>query len=268
MIQFCEVCFRQPKTPGALFLSSCRHMFCRSCGIGPGQCSVCKAPCRTVEIRSETLPDDLKDYFVPAEKLLTKALKVAQFQQGKQDAFIAGLLELKLRKYETKKKSIEKLKKHYDSLNSTVKKERLLIRKLREKRKSPGTLTASPNSPLWICSQKDALWSIAQAKDGSPRTPQHPNSGVSSGSRWSALASQRCSMSQSSSSSSGGSIGSMRRPTVATFKKPADLVKTAKAGIYEQAVRNIDRAMQRPSESVLKANRRKSDIDRARNGKF
>lgn len=246
-------------------------MFCRGCITRPDQCCVCQIPCRTIELRPETLPEDLKDYFVPAEKLLTKALKVAQFQRDKQDAFIAGQLEIKLQKYETKKKSIEKLKQHYESLDAAVKEERVLIRKLREQRKSPGMLTASPNSPLWLCNQKDSLWSIAQAKDGSPRTPRVPTVGVASRSRWSSLVSQHSNMSVGSSNKSGGSAGPMRRPTIspiATFKKPADLVHTAKAGIYEQAVRNIDRAMQLPREPVVKANRRGSDIERARNGMF
>lgn len=274
MVQFCEVCFRQPKAPGTLLLSSCRHMFCRQCATSLGQCCVCQAPCRTVEIRPDALPGDLKDYFIPAEKLLTKALKVAQFQRDKQDAYILGQLEIKIQKYEAKKKLIAKLRKHYESLNAAVKEEQALIRKLREQRKSPGMLTASPNSPIVVRSHMGSSLRIAaQTNAASPGTPMSLSPGAGSGSRWSNLMSQGSSASQRSSVGrrSGGSSAPPRRPSVspiATFKKPADLVSTAKAGIYEQTVRNIDRAMQRSRESVVRANRRGNDIERARNGRF
>lgn len=270
---FCEVCFRRPKATESLLLSSCRHMFCRQCGTSLGQCCVCKVPCRTVEIRPDALPGDLKDYFVPAERLLTKALKVAQFQRDKLDTYIAGQLEIKLQKYETKKKNIEKLKQHYESLNSAVKEEQALIRKLREQRKSPSMLAVSPNSPMLPRGQVSSLRMSAHVRAASPTVPMSQSSGSHhSGSRWTPLMSQASNASQSSSvgRASGGGIPA-RRPSVspiATFKKPADLVSTAKAGIYEQQVRNIDRAMKRSRESVVRANRRSNDIERARNGRF
>lgn len=194
-----------------------------------------------------------------------KTLKVIKFQHEKQDGYIAGRIGI-LEKYEAKKKSIIKLKEHYDELNTSIKKEEDLIRKLREQRKSPGVLAASPASPVVLGKRIDT-----QHIKGTPGTPiaqqwqtVASQSGSGSQSRWNTLMTQSPTVTPHSSR---GDVPS-RRPSVSpieSFRKPTDLVSAAKAGIYEQTVRNIDRAMRRSTDTVVKANRRGNDIERARN---
>lgn len=262
-------------------------MFCRRCASSTTDCTVCKQPCRIIELQKNKMPEQLNDYFVPAADLLTKSIKVANFQLQKQDAFIAGKLGI-LEKYEGKKQKHVKLREHYEALKKAIEEEFVLIRKMRDQRRSPSILNASPSGSLFFQSQ-DSL-RVATLKKYTPTDQQgmkrnrHVGSESGSSGIGTGSGGLRREMTNSQASYASGakritpgsrgsqsSTGSAKEPSISpieTFKKPNDLVATARPGIYQQTVRNIHNAMRRSTAAVVKVNNRGSDIDRARNAFF
>ncbi|XP_058817357.1 zip homologous protein 2-like [Topomyia yanbarensis] len=292
MFLFCEICFRRPQSTGNLLISSCRHLFCRRCANSVTNCSLCKQPCRIIELRQDKLPEPLKDYFASGTDLLAKAVKVISFHLDKQDAFIANKIGL-LEKYEAKKLKFQKLKEHYESLKKAIDEEVAIMRRMRQQRKSPGILNISPAGPVYVRSQPDSL-RVSTLKKVTPTSTlkrsraSGSNSSTSSdlgsggGTRFDPSNSQVSNVSSSKRFTPTSKSGSYQSPKLAgsarerkplvspieTFKKPTDLATTARAGIYREAIRNINDAMKRLNQPVLKVSNRGSDIERARNVLF
>ncbi|XP_058448763.1 zip homologous protein 2-like [Malaya genurostris] len=282
MILFCEICFRRPECVGYLFVSSCRHMFCRRCANSVTNCTVCKIPCRIIELRKDALPEAIKDYFIPEQDLLSKVVKVTKFQLEKQDAFIANKISV-LDKYAAKKEKIRQLKEHYESLKKAINEEMTIISKMRQ----PGMLNNAPTEPVSMSSQSVSL-RISTLKKMTPTTAAQQASKRTRISRSSSGSSgigtvngTPCHASSSQVPSSSKRISPSPRPRtgftsnerkskpiispIESFKKPADLVSSARPGIYREAMRNISKAMERPNQPVLKFSNRGNDIERARN---
>ncbi|KAM4022416.1 LOW QUALITY PROTEIN: putative E3 SUMO-protein ligase RNF212 [Anomaloglossus baeobatrachus] len=84
----CNMCFQQPGRKDPRFsITSCGHVFCEQC-LRKGNnenCSVCKAPCRTILLPNETDPDIkmlFMDVNVLCKKFLTEFTQVVEFQDS------------------------------------------------------------------------------------------------------------------------------------------------------------------------------------------
>uniref|UniRef100_A0A1Q3FZV7 RING-type domain-containing protein n=1 Tax=Culex tarsalis TaxID=7177 RepID=A0A1Q3FZV7_CULTA len=276
ILKFCEICFRRPNEVGTLLISSCRHMVCRRCTGGGSRtnCAVCQREARIIELNDETMPEQLKEYFDQSDQL-TKSYKVTQFQMEKMDKYIAGKVHL-LAKYEEKKKTMKKLKDHSDALKKAILEETTLIRKLYERRKSPGgSARNTPSSANLAAGGSSESLRVATLERNMQKLAVKRTRTPATSSSESDLATTRPQSSKSS--------GSKRTPVSSpddVFKVPtyspslgrvpssAELPASTRDRIYQQQVRNMDKAMSLPSGSNLKVKNRGSDIERARNMHF
>ncbi|XP_038121801.1 zip homologous protein 3-like [Culex quinquefasciatus] len=268
VLKFCELCFRRPNEVGTLLISSCRHMVCRRCVTGSATaCSVCQREARIIELNDATMPEQLKEYFDQSDQL-TKSYKVTQFQMEKMDKFIAGKVHL-LAKYEEKKKTMKKLKEHSDALKKAILEETALIRKLYERRKSPGGSRSTPSSSTSAAGGSTESLRVATLERNMQKLTVKRTRTPATSSSESDLASK--------------SSGSKRTPVSSpdeVFKVPtyspslrrvpssAELPASTRDRIYQQQVRNMDKAMSLPVGPKLKVKNRGSDIERARNMHF
>lgn len=294
MFQFCDICFRRPDTVGTLLISSCRHVVCRRCSKSSTICSVCEQPCRITEFCREKFLESMKDYFSPGMERLWKAFKISKFQAERQDLYISARLD-QLEKYETKKQKILKIKEYYDSFTKYIDDEMSAIRKLRARRKSTNALKLLPPGTLFL-PQMDSL-RISTSKKEVPlsESAQRLKRTRSSSTDTSTQSSMKKStppsrtrhssslrkatenkpkgtpISQSSSTKNISPFSfepaSVYRTATNTeiYQKSNDLVCTARDGIYQEAVRNINNATKKRMEPVPRFAYRGSDIERARN---
>lgn len=88
----CNTCFRNfDKTGGVL--TSCGHFICNrpECAVeweneGKSRCPVCQIQCAAISL-SQTLPEDILQYFEDPEVVITRALDVYRFQNQQKDLF-------------------------------------------------------------------------------------------------------------------------------------------------------------------------------------
>ncbi|KAM4039289.1 putative E3 SUMO-protein ligase RNF212 isoform 5-T5 [Anomaloglossus baeobatrachus] len=83
----CNMCFQQPGRKASQFsITSCGHVFCEQC-LRKGNnenCSVCKAPCRTILLSNETDPDIkmlFTDVNVLCKKFLTEFTQISKLEE-------------------------------------------------------------------------------------------------------------------------------------------------------------------------------------------
>ncbi|EAY20628.1 hypothetical protein TVAG_163240 [Trichomonas vaginalis G3] len=86
----CNSCFRNFDSDGGM-LTSCGHFFCNrpecrlNCKVNEKiTCPICKSTCSCISL-SQTLPDDVLQYFEDPEFLLSKTLDVIRFQNQQKD---------------------------------------------------------------------------------------------------------------------------------------------------------------------------------------
>ncbi|KAJ1523906.1 hypothetical protein ONE63_010457 [Megalurothrips usitatus] len=115
----CNSCFVQPRAnnnPPKFHLTSCGHIFCDRCNqtATTNKCSVCEAQYTTTVLSSQ-LREEVRDFFADPEVLLSKFVKVLQFQSSHRER-ISAFLRRALPKYESAKREIQKLHEENKSL--------------------------------------------------------------------------------------------------------------------------------------------------------
>ncbi|KAM4039286.1 putative E3 SUMO-protein ligase RNF212 isoform 2-T2 [Anomaloglossus baeobatrachus] len=117
----CNMCFQQPGRKASQFsITSCGHVFCEQC-LRKGNnenCSVCKAPCRTILLSNETDPDIkmlFTDVNVLCKKFLTEFTQVVEFQ----DSHRQRLLTHYKRKISKLEETIKELTQQLQSLRTS-----------------------------------------------------------------------------------------------------------------------------------------------------
>ncbi|XP_026278908.1 RING finger protein 212B-like [Frankliniella occidentalis] len=155
----CNGCFIQPRTnsnPPKFLLTSCGHIFCERCSQTEttNKCRVCEAQCTTT-LLSNQLREEVRDYFGDPESLLSKVVKVVQYQKSHRERLL-GYLRRLIPKYDSAKREIQKLHDENKTLRKKVhvqqqeiawyKLQRDRLRASRPPISTPGSL--APSSPF------------------------------------------------------------------------------------------------------------------------
>ncbi|XP_055614370.1 zip homologous protein 2-like [Uranotaenia lowii] len=274
MLVFCELCFKRPNDVGKMFISSCQHMFCRICAESSTDCTVCKKPCRILEIIRGKIPDAVVDCFEPiSNDVIQRMIKRAKFQSEKMDIYIAAHSSI-FDKYEEAKKGYLKIKGHYDDVKRACNEEIELIQKLRLKRKPrklPPNVTPS-SVPSGVYTQMRSLRISTLEKNHNSSQVQCLKRNRSSSSDSSFISRKATPTMQSPNdyimkrfTASSDDVVFRKPLPIDCFKKPLSLLETTKPEIYQETMRSMESAFKRPESTVVKGPTRAGNVERARN---
>lgn len=125
----CNVCFKNFNAEGGM-LTSCGHFFCNrpECKLNCKAnekitCPICKAQCSCISL-SETLPEEVLQYFEDPEYLINKTLDVLRFQNQQKD--------LARMHYEQQERKIKELQDVIDEIRSENQKLKTQITQIKD----------------------------------------------------------------------------------------------------------------------------------------